>query len=246
MQAHALFPTLVLEEKFHDHFKFKQVFEKNVLSYFNEHGVSYELIKNDLHFEPDLEPIYVFATQMAKAYVGVMALNPEIFDYYIPKSWLNVIDAKETPMHNHGEVTLSFVYYVNIPKGKDRSIVFHDQNEKKQLFPDCIRMHTPKEWNLFNSLGWSFTPTEGTMFMFPGQLNHSTEGIIGNPDRGVFSMNDYRDRRVAIAGDIVLVYKNPMMKFMGHQPLIRWRLFGENKPSTSTLQIDDPLFPKVP
>jgi len=226
MQAHALFPTLVLEETFLDHNDLKKSFEKNVLSYFNEEGLSYELVKNDLHHDSNLRQLYVFATKMAKNYVSIMSIDSEIFDYYIPKSWLNVVGSQITPTHNHGEVSLSFVYYVNIPKGKENNITFYDENEKRELFANCIRMHPPKEWNVFNSLGWSFTPQEGNMLMFPGKLNHGTEGKPNIVDNYVRSFSDYKSKRVAIAGDIVLVYKKPTLKYMGHQPLSQWRAFG--------------------
>ena len=226
MQAHALFPTLIVEETFSNHNEFKKIFEKNVLSYFNDEGVSFELTKNDLHHDSSLNQLYVFATKVAKSYVSTMLLDPEIFDYYIPKSWLNVVGSQITPTHNHGEVSLSFVYYVNIPKGKENKITFYDENEKRELFANCVRMLQPKEWNIFNSLGWSFTPQEGNMFVFPGKLNHGTEGVAGVIDQHVHSFSDYRSKRVAIAGDVVLVYKKPTLKYMGHQPLSQWRTFG--------------------
>ena len=225
MKTHALFPTLVLEKTFPNHIEFKKIFEKNVLSYFNEDGLSFELIKNDLHHDKNLRPIYIFATELAKNYVESMSLDPELFDYYIPKSWLNVVGHQVTPSHNHGEVSLSFVYYVNIPNGKANKITFYDENKKRELFENCMRMHQPKEWNLFNSLGWSFTPEEGNMFIFPGKLNHGTEGQSDVIDHFVNSFSEYKSKRVSIAGDIILVYKKPTLKYMGHQPLSMWKLF---------------------
>jgi hypothetical protein len=70
------------------------------------------------------------------------------------------------------------------------------------------------------------TPKQGTVFVFPAQIMHDTNGGPIVADHGVRTTNDLKDRRICIASDALLTYKTNMAKSLGIQPVSNWRKFS--------------------
>ena len=225
-RLHLLFPVCLTEETNENHKSVKEAFERNILKYTNEYGMSDESTGHvTMHHEPEFEPVFKFATQAAKNFVAQYSIDPEVFDYNVVKSWMNILEHKNTPQHNHADAHISFAYYINVPEDKAMPITFCNYADRYEPFSFMAKHNNPSEWNLINSYGWSFTPEEGKMFVFPAQLQHYVDRISDAPETGIFSIEDYKKRRVTIAGDILLTYKETSAKSLGLQPIKNWRTF---------------------
>jgi uncharacterized protein (TIGR02466 family) len=225
-QLHLLFPVSILEETNEQHAFIKDAFERNILNYVDENGMSDESTGHvTMHHEAEFEPLFSFATKAAKTFVAQYMIDPELFDYNVVKSWMNILDQRETPRHDHSDAHISFVYYINIPENRATPITFYNHQERHEPFPAMAKHNHPLEWNLVNSYGWSFKPSEGTLFVFPAKLEHYVEKTSNETDKGIFSLEDFRSRRVSIAGDIILTYKETSAKSLGLQPIANWRTF---------------------
>jgi hypothetical protein len=60
--------------------------------------------------------------------------------------------------------------------------------------------------------------------MFSSNINHSVDGP-GLEEPPVESMEELMTRRISIATDIILTYKNPERRSIGLQPFSEWRTF---------------------
>ena len=235
MIKHDLFPTLIGEFKYSDHMSFKETFFKNFHMHSNEQGQSNELTGHtDIHQDPELNPFYVWAGQCAKEYLNELKVDMTKHQLYLVKSWMMITRTWHVPLHAHADAHLSFSYYVNIPEDiKADRICFlsHRQNE---LYWNVFNQ-TSTEWNKYNATNWSFDPTEGTMFMFPSKQHHFTQSPDDlNPGnhsdwrstekRSVdsHSLDTIRDKRICLAGDMILTYKNLEAKSYGLMPISNW------------------------
>lgn len=228
MIEHALFPTLVLETFNETHEAIKRVFEKKIFDYLNEEGFSNESTGHlVMHHYEELSPVFKMATQTVRAYMEKLSVNPDLYQYNLVKSWMNMVRERNTPMHRHRDAHMSFVYYLNIPKDADMPLTFERDDYRHEPFPGCIKHAPPAEWNWINSYSWSFTPREGVMFVFPASMAHGTPARSDKRDTGIFTLKDYRSHRVSIAGDFVLTYKTKQDKSLGLQPIENWRTFEE-------------------
>jgi uncharacterized protein (TIGR02466 family) len=228
MTYHAIFPTMVLELQNFDHAPIKSAVEKNFHKWTNDQGFSGESDgTNTVHHDPELEAIYKLATGAARQYVIGLGIDPDRFEYYVMKSWFNIISDGETPVHNHADSHLGFVYYVNIPADKATQIDFHHWEGRHEPYYRMCDLNKPETMNQFNSYIWSVKPSEGTMLMFPGTLKHGVAARVPGACRvSVKDAETYRNCRVAIAGDILLVFRQKTPIDMGIQPMSQWRKFG--------------------
>lgn len=191
----------------------------------DEHGYSMETTGNvNLHHDDELSDIFDFAASSAFEYMNTLQLNDE-FDLNLVKTWLNIITEFHTPNHNHADAHLSFVYYVQIPDELDKPVNFLVKDIPNELFHGMTNASI-KEWNMWNSPTWYFKPTEGQMFMFPGKLFHYTSGYgSGSPDAPVKTLDDLKPRRISIAGDFVLTYKQRIGRAYGIMPVSNWKVY---------------------
>jgi Putative 2OG-Fe(II) oxygenase len=223
---HALFPTLVLETFNEDHETMKGVFEDEIFKHLSDKGFSNELTGHlTMHHVPAFRPVFELATQAAKAYLETLRVDPDLYQFNVVKSWMNIVRERATPMHAHRDAHLSFVYYLNIPEDADMALVFEQDDYRHEPFAGCIKNAPPSEWTWLNSYTWSFGPKEGVMFVFPSSMIHGTPSKSGDPDTGIFTLEDYRKHRVAVAGDFLLTYKGKQAKSLGVQPIENWRVF---------------------
>ena len=216
MNIHALFPTLLLEDRNDDADRFKEVAMTAMLDHLDADGYSDESTGHvTLHLDPLFVPVCQMATRLAHQYCEVMQIDPSNFDF-------NIV--------NHGDAHLSFVYYINMPTDAAQPIQFYAQNDKYEPFAGFARFNQPAEWNVFNSYAWQFPASEGTMYLFPARMNHDTLGKTTKRDAGVESLDEARTMRVSFAGDILLTYKEKSAKSLGLQPKRNWRTFSTGEP----------------
>lgn len=230
MISHSLFPTLVGEWAYPDPGLIKKQFYTNFFEHkhFDKYGYSMETTGNvDLHLDSSFDVLFNFAAKCAKEYLESLSLDLSIYDVNLIKTWLNVITEFHTPLHNHQDAHLSFVYYVQIPEGLDKPIYFTCEHKPNDLYHGMTNAGI-KEWNTWNSPTWFFKPQEGQLFMFPGKLYHYTGGYgSGEIDTGCKTLEDLRPRRISVAGDFLLTYKNRIGRAYGIQPISNWRRFSE-------------------
>ena len=162
--------------------------------------------KTNIHHNENLIDFFTVISKHAKNYVTLLGLKENIFDYYVNKCWLSIIQNKNVHMqyHDHWESDISFVYYVEVPENAD-CISFSNNFKANELFPGLFDDDKPfektffTERNALNYTSYYIPPIPGLLVMFPGKLNH---GTVANPS-GI----EQNGRRIAIAGDITLVLK---------------------------------------
>jgi len=226
MTMHLLFPVAVQELQYHDPLGIKNALESVILNHVDADGKSDESTGHvTMHHEPALLPVFELATKAAKALVESHMVDPELFDYNVVKSWMNMLSARDTPQHNHADAHISFSYYVNIPPNKNAPITFCNYPERYEPFSFMAKVNNASEWNLVNSYAWSFHPQEGTIFAFPSRLSHFTPRMSDGDEPGIKTVDDFRSHRIVIAGDIVMTYKDTSAKSLGLQPIKNWRTF---------------------
>jgi len=231
MNIHALFPTLLIEDRNADADRFKEVAMTAMLDHLDADGYSDESTGHvTLHHDPLFVPVCQMATRLAHQYCEVMQIDPSNFDFNIVKTWFNIVRDRSTPFHNHGDAHLSFVYYINMPTDAAQPIQFYAQNDKYEPFAGFARFNQPAEWNVFNSYAWQFPASEGTMYLFPARMAHDTMGKTTERDAGVESLDEARTMRISFAGDILLTYKEKSAKSLGLQPKRNWRTFSTGEP----------------
>jgi uncharacterized protein (TIGR02466 family) len=226
LQKYALFPTLAAEAFYEDHAKLKPVLENGIFRHMTPEGYSNEKTGHvTLHLDEEFHPLFQFVSQAVKEYIAAYSIDSNLFDINIVKTWMNIIREKGTPAHNHADAHISFVYYINVPEDAATPITFYNHGDWYEPYMGFSKFNNPAEWNPFNSPAWSFSVKEGALMVFPARMHHETPDTSGDPEIGVKSMKDLRRRRVSLAGDIVLTFKETSAKSMGLQPIKNWRTF---------------------
>jgi len=226
MFEHALFPTLLTEFEYPEKDAFKNAFYQGIFKYMSPEGYSSEFTGHvNIHHEPSFEPFFKFASDCVKQYIARLHLDPNLFEYNVVKTWMNITKNRMTPMHNHADAHMSFTYYINIPKEFSKPIRFFNYNMRHEPFPGCIKFNDPSKWDDFNAYTWQIEPQEGRLFVFPANLTHDTVGHEEEKEPGCFTPDDLDQMRVCLACDILLTYKNKAAKPLGVQPVSNWRIF---------------------
>jgi len=211
---HYMFPTTVYSAIPEPSSKFVETVLNNISDYVFEPQPRKDYLavtgeytgKTNIHHNENLKDFFSMVSMHAKKYVEVLGLKSDIFDYYVNKSWLSIIQNKNVHIqyHDHWESDISFVYYIEVPENAD-CISFSNNYKSNELFPGMFDDDKPYEKTFFvernesNFTSYFIPPLPGLLVMFPGKLNH---GTIPNP-----SGLDQEGRRVAVAGDITLVLK---------------------------------------
>jgi hypothetical protein len=174
--------------------------------------------------DPAFEPLFRFSSVAVKEYVKSFSGDPSMFDFHVVKSWANIVKNLGNPQHNHADAHLSFVYYINIPEHVSTPIIFHNNPNRYQPFHGFSRWNC-ETWDILNSGTWQFMPKEGQVMVFPSAMGHETPQLSDEEDHGVRDLVDLQQRRVSIAGDIIITYKELAAKPLGLQPVKNWRTF---------------------
>lgn len=232
MELKPIFPVTIGEAHFDQAVQFKETFFNSVLTHINSEGFSSEVTGHvTIHHDETYKPMYEFVIQQLKEYVTGLGINANDFDYNVVKSWLNITKERDNPVHNHADAHVSFSYYVNIPEDCQRDIVFinkefHTNNLNNGMMPFNVF-----EWNYYNAGTWSFTPSEGSLFIFPATLKHhvsKTNGSItmhNSWEEPTKTLDEVKQMRICIAGDILMTFKELQPIPLGLQPIENWRLF---------------------
>jgi hypothetical protein len=231
MNANLLFPILVTDDYYYDHLKFKKIFLENAFTHMSEDGYSSESTGNvDIHLDPAFERFFKFVSNNVKQYIHTMGIDPEIFDYSLVKSWLNITKETDNPIHNHADAHISFSYYINIPKDVQKNFVMYRPDDTAELYKGFLDFNIDYH-TLINSITWRIPPVEGQIIVFPSKLKHSVmpdnhkEPIIAK-DEGSKTVDDLLERRICIAGDFILTHKNKTNQYLGLQPIKNWKIFS--------------------
>ena len=202
-----LFPTIIYRN-YLDASVYKEMFNNKLDQYdfvSTDDVLTGEILgRSDIHHVDQFKPFYQEITINAYQYLNALGVDYELFDLYVTKSWLSIIDKPDYHMksHSHTVSDISFVYYLNVPENAD-AISFSNMNLPNALFHDLLNQERPNNFvkqvlpSNFNS--FFIVPTEGTLIMFPGKQVH---GTVPNP-----SGLPQSGKRVAIVGDINLYLK---------------------------------------
>ena len=83
--------------------------------------------------------------------------------------WININGYKDLNLiHNHGNTSMSGVYYVQTPP-KCGNITF---NHPAFDLVNLSYMNKMNNFNAYNSPSWSLLVKAGLLYLFPGYLNH--------------------------------------------------------------------------
>lgn len=229
MQTHSLFPTVVGEDFFGNNDYTKQLVLDTYFEKCNEDGYSNENTGHvDIHLDPRYESLYLQITNSINKYLANMAIMPGMYDVNVVKSWFNVTREADTPKHDHPEAHYSFVYYVNHPDDAAKSLVLHNDFPTANEPHGAFFSNNVFEWNHSNAYSWNLMPKEGTLYVFPAKLQHSTSGetestATGNSQNR--TKEDLLKKRISIAGDVVLTHREVSTKPTGLQPVSNWKTF---------------------
>ena len=115
-------------------------------------------------------------------FVSVHAPNKTIKPY-ITQSWVNYTTKDQFHhKHAHPNSFISGVFYVQADKTKDK-IYFYKEENKQIKIP-------AKEYNLFNSESWWFETGTNDLVIFPSNLIHMVEKVVGK-ERISLSFNTF-------------------------------------------------------
>jgi uncharacterized protein (TIGR02466 family) len=108
--------------------------------------------------------------------------------FYLQNSWCNVHGSNESSqIHYHGGSLLSGVYYPIFPKNSG-NLSFHKNHLHINLFHQSIRFEYD-ELNNITAEKYILEIKEGTIVIFPSQLEHSVEKNISNEKRYSIAFN---------------------------------------------------------
>jgi uncharacterized protein (TIGR02466 family) len=109
-----------------------------------------------------------------KEFVNKSLLYKPVFK--MTSSWLAKVEpGYESLMHQHSNCAFSSVCYITVPENSG-NITFASQR------PVTISIPT-YEYNVFNSVEYSFKPIENTILIFPSHLFHKIEKNMSNHPR---------------------------------------------------------------
>ena len=105
---------------------------------------------------------------------------------YITQSWVNYTKKGQWHhKHRHPNSFISGVYYVQAEESKDKIFFFHPKTYH------TIKIHPPRDWNLYNSESWWFGVKSGGMVLFPSSLEHWVAPVEADQTRVSLSFNTF-------------------------------------------------------
>ena len=212
MQIFDIFPTTLYTNKIENHEKYKEEFYKLYDKYDYEqtsirngiewfHTTSENIGNPTIHLEDSLSELFEQIISNVKVYVHDILEYKEIFDFIITKSWISRSRKpfEKIRWHTHSTSDISFSYYLNMPPNSHKLQFSGNDNHNgllaglnKSDVKDAVR-----NVNKHNASTFYMNPPEGSLVLFPSTLQHGTE----------YASDDFKGERLAIAGDIVLVFK---------------------------------------
>ena len=227
MIVHALFPIIVCQFNYPNHKEFKELFFNNSMKHLNSSGYSDEMTGHvTIHHEETYADMYKFLVSSVRNYLDVLNVQHSSFEVNVIKSWLNILENRNTPMHAHKDAHISTSYYANTPKETNQPIRFHNYDQRIEPYAGCLLHNNNGKWDMANSYSWEFLPKEGDLFVFPSSLMHDTIVSNSGKETGVRNKEHFLRKRVCIASDVLLTYKEKKASPLGIQPVVNWRNFS--------------------
>ena len=227
-----IFPTTIYVSEVENHLEYKKEFYKLYSKYdYNQKSfrdneewfntTSENFSKPYIHLEQDLNELFDQIINNVKIYVQDVLKYQDIFNFIITKTWLSRSrDSHENvKWHSHSTSHISFSYYLNTPPNS-HLLKFANPSNYNGLFAGLNTSQTRdgvEERNELNASTFFLEPKEGTLILFPSSLEHCTQ----------CPSNTFTGERLAIVGDITLVYKEDSANnySMGYINPKYWRLY---------------------
>jgi uncharacterized protein (TIGR02466 family) len=224
--THGIFPVMVTEHFYDKHEEFRDMFLDQAMKHFNFLGLSNEKTGHvTIHHEPEYEDLYRFLHSCVVKHLNQLHIDVDIYNVNFIKSWLNVLGNNATPTHAHRDAHISIVYYVNTPEGNEQSLRFCLDQNINDPYTGAIKVsNKTDQWNIFNSYTWSFPVRQGQVIVFPASLLHETTGDNSGVAR-ITDKQELLDKRITIASDVLMNFKQKANKPLGIQPVENWRNF---------------------
>ena len=232
MNNYHIWPTTITEAHNEVLAVQKEKFMVEIFKYHEGHGRANEFTGHfNLHHIDGLEAIYREVGETFRRRFSEMALRYEDLQINVIKSWPNVVKDRPTPIHNHLDAHMSFVYYVNVPEEYAQPLNFSLGNSRahpNDPYPNFLHRGV-NEFSQVTCPTFSLKPVEGNIVIFPSHALHGTPGT-GNWDGNhehVESIDDLYENRVAIAGDVIFNHISPTPEYgrwEGLQPIMNWRV----------------------
>lgn len=109
-------------------------------------------------------------------------------EFYITNSWIAITEpGKNHHIHYHPNSIISGVLYLQ-SDNKCGKINFHHKSSFKNSFAFNYDF---KQYNLFNSDMWSYSPQTGEILIFPSWLNHSVDINLSQSSRVILGFNAF-------------------------------------------------------
>lgn len=224
---HSLFPTLVTETEYPNSEEFLSIFINNSSKYFVD-GYTHEgIVSLDLHLDPNFDHLFRFINQCAINYLNELGVDYNKFDINFTKSWINTLTKSVIHPHDHRNYHLSVAYYAEVPDYAKHVLRLTDIN--KDRYPFYGINSILKNITEFSSIYYDFIPKRGTTIIFPSNLIHqgiAENGFIKEEDGKIIEKEDLMKRRICIASDILLTYKDKHNHPYGLQPVSNWKTFS--------------------
>ena len=239
---HRLFPTLVSEfTDFEHHAAMKEVFWKNHKQHaFKDDPFTaappekFGMILS--HADEELSPLFENVISCAKGYVHELGADVDLYYFTIVKSFVSTNDlhTSNTP-HRHGDAHISFIYYIYVPSNINQRFCVHDTRHRFEPFEGFIQTQKmdKSNWSDVAADFWSFAVKEGNTIIIPSNLTHSTSfcderdnAVTQIFEKNINELDDLKQMRIAIAGDIILHSKGQNTNPIGLQPMNLWRHYG--------------------
>lgn len=181
MITHSLFPTAV------SFFQYDAITEKETKFITKQKTRSNQgnttSIDNNILENKEMKKLKQFIEKSLKEYFRNIYVPKNNVEPYITQSWCNY--TKEGQFHHkhaHPNSFVSGVFYVQADKTKDK-IYFYKNRYERIVIP-------AKEFNLFNSTSWWFETGTNDLIIFPSNLTHMVEKVVGK-ERISLSFNTF-------------------------------------------------------
>ena len=231
-QTFNIFPTTVYVGEMEDHSKHKEDFYKVYSKYdyapvIHKNGYEYHTTTSEnfgnplIHLDKNLEFLFSDIVSHTQKYVYDVLEYKKIFDFIITKTWLSRArkSTDETKWHGHAPSHASFIYYLNTPPNS-HTLNFLTPHNSNSLFAGnntSDYKHGIETFNEVNSSTFFLEPKEGTIVIFPSTIRHRTSSTSSN----------FEGERLAIVGDIVLVYNDEILDYsQGYINPKHWKIYS--------------------
>jgi hypothetical protein len=88
------------------------------------------------------------------------------------------------------------------------------------MFMSDRNINVVENYNQYNCSSTAFTAQERMLIIFPARMQQVVETLTTKPTDNLI------DRRISLAGDFILTFKESTARSMGLQPISNWRQFN--------------------